>query len=369
MPQCICTLCCDKINDFYEFREMCTATNIQTRKLLNLPDPQKRLTKKVTIKSLDDNEQNDVESIFGVVGDDIKSEPSTSQKAAKKTKKGNSSTPAAMATATNDARFRGMTKREIEVALELERIKKEEEEQTANEELLEVAATNRGKGAKKKEDKKKKLKATNKKGANEPTQPLLAPKELNQRERKREIEAKKVEKYENLFMSIKPLILIIISQANSLLHLINFRKRKSETAKAVVVGKKIKKEPGIICTICDERFEKNQQYNGHLGTNHLPTVSQFGCSSCIVNFDTDAENVAHHDWHKMFNIGYVCPLCASPFEKLLTFQRHLSTCTFALFAAIPIAEDILCELCNCTFVTSPLYDWHDCFIRYTSQTH
>uniref|UniRef100_A0A1B0CE55 ZAD domain-containing protein n=1 Tax=Lutzomyia longipalpis TaxID=7200 RepID=A0A1B0CE55_LUTLO len=37
MPQKICTLCSDKINDFYEFREMCTATNVQTRDLLGLP--------------------------------------------------------------------------------------------------------------------------------------------------------------------------------------------------------------------------------------------------------------------------------------------------------------------------------------------
>lgn len=37
MPQSICTLCADKINDFFEYREMCGATNIQTRKLLGIP--------------------------------------------------------------------------------------------------------------------------------------------------------------------------------------------------------------------------------------------------------------------------------------------------------------------------------------------
>lgn len=36
MPQTMCGLCVDKINDFYEFREMCYATNSQTRKLLGL---------------------------------------------------------------------------------------------------------------------------------------------------------------------------------------------------------------------------------------------------------------------------------------------------------------------------------------------
>lgn len=43
MPQTMCSLCVDKINDFYEFREMCYATNKQTRNLLGLKqaDPQK----------------------------------------------------------------------------------------------------------------------------------------------------------------------------------------------------------------------------------------------------------------------------------------------------------------------------------------
>lgn len=38
MPQTVCSLCADKINDFFEYREMCSATNIQTRRLLGLPD-------------------------------------------------------------------------------------------------------------------------------------------------------------------------------------------------------------------------------------------------------------------------------------------------------------------------------------------
>lgn len=37
MPQMACSLCADKINDFYEYKEMCKATNLQTRNLLGLP--------------------------------------------------------------------------------------------------------------------------------------------------------------------------------------------------------------------------------------------------------------------------------------------------------------------------------------------
>jgi hypothetical protein len=41
MPPSLCSLCNDKINDFYEYRLMCNATDIQTRILLGLPPQMK----------------------------------------------------------------------------------------------------------------------------------------------------------------------------------------------------------------------------------------------------------------------------------------------------------------------------------------
>lgn len=172
MPQRICALCVDKINDFYEFREMCQATNVQTRKLLNLPDPAKvKPAKKVTIKT-DDHDEN-VESIFGIVGAEVKPKDEPLPKPAKKSKK---STAATATSAANDNRFKGMTKREIEITLELERIKKEEE--------VEKKTTE----SRTKNGKKKKVAAKSSDAL------LLAPKQPNQRERKRDIEQKRIEK-------------------------------------------------------------------------------------------------------------------------------------------------------------------------------
>lgn len=182
MPQRICALCIDKINDFYEFREMCQATNVQTRKLLSLPEVTKvKAPKKVTIKT----EEDAVESILGISDSGLKAKAEPVPKAGKKAKKGATTSTAI---APNDSnRFRGMTKREIEITLELERIKKEEEEeeeqkpkQTDNKP---AARTNNGKKRKEKANGKKSLDA-----------PLLAPKEPNQRERKREMEQKRLEK-------------------------------------------------------------------------------------------------------------------------------------------------------------------------------
>lgn len=169
MPQRICALCVDKINDFYEFREMCQATNTQTRKLLNLPEPKQ--PKKFTIMP----GAEEVESIFGVVGDDVKPKIEPPLKPAKKSKKATTSSTVTLA---NENRFRGMTKREIEITLELDRIKKEEEEEQKSLKN-EQSRTKNGK-------KKKKSEKTD--GL------LLAPKEPNQRERKREIEQKRNEK-------------------------------------------------------------------------------------------------------------------------------------------------------------------------------
>lgn len=52
MPQTMCSQCVDKINDFYEFREMCYATNKQTRNLLGLKqiEPAKLMDFKPIVK-------------------------------------------------------------------------------------------------------------------------------------------------------------------------------------------------------------------------------------------------------------------------------------------------------------------------------
>lgn len=181
MPQRICALCIDKINDFYEFREMCQATNVQTRKLLNLPDITKvKASKKVTIKTEDDS----VESILGISGTEVILADEKVQKGGKKTKKTVAATSTAPNT-SNDNRFRGMTKREIEITLELERIKKEEENEVQKTKQTETSTsrTNNGKKRKRKGNEKSSVET-----------PLLAPKEPNQRERKREMEQKRIEK-------------------------------------------------------------------------------------------------------------------------------------------------------------------------------
>lgn len=144
------------------------ATNVQTRKLLNLPPEQpKKAPKKMTILT----ERKAAESIFGIVGEDsvIKNEPPN--KSTKKTKKSS-------ATVTIDeSSIRSLTQQEIEMALKLEETRQEADD-------VDWSA-NRPKSKRMKKPSAKSMATTL----------LLAPKELNQRERKREIEQKKIEKY------------------------------------------------------------------------------------------------------------------------------------------------------------------------------
>lgn len=170
MPQRICMLCVDKINDFYEYRQMCAATNVQTRKLLDLPPEQpKKSVKKLNTKSAG-------ESIFGIVGDEIKIKAEAGGKTTKKSKKSTGPTPS-----FDERRLRGLTQDDIEMAYKLE--------QEANEDKFALGID----VGKAKSKKSKKGKETAKSKANATL--LLAPKELNQRERKREIEQKKIDKY------------------------------------------------------------------------------------------------------------------------------------------------------------------------------
>lgn len=127
--------------------------------------------------------------------------------------------------------------------------------------------------------------------------------------------------------------------------------------------KKIKKEPGVACLLCEERFEKNSFRDAHLSTHHRPLLSEYGCSSCHEQFTTIEENTSHHEWHSMFNIPHKCLMCDATFEKLITFQRHLSACAHPSYVSnVQFSKSFYCDLCSTDFETQNLYDWHDCLI-------
>lgn len=185
MPQQICSLCCDKINDFYEFREMCAVTNEQTRKLLRLPEPQKpNPTIKRIIPSPADTVYDDgdegVESIFGVLGgEEPEVKPDTKSALTKKAKKGSATATTSKKAARVAARAmtKGKIKKEITVF----------SDDGSNAAYSIIISDDDLDSPAKKRGQKRKVKDSNN------LTMLLAPKELNQRERQREMEQKKCE--------------------------------------------------------------------------------------------------------------------------------------------------------------------------------
>lgn len=142
-----------------------------------------------------------------------------------------------------------------------------------------------------------------------------------------------------------------------------FRKRKADTKIKTPLPKKIKKEPGISCSICDTRFEKVAYRDAHLSLEHRPLIVDYGCPSCQEQFATLEETTAHNGWHWKTNVPFKCVICDATFPKLITFQKHLSSCVHPSFAlTAPFAGNIYCSICKSEFETQNLYDWHRCFI-------
>lgn len=178
MPQQICTLCCDKINDFYEFREMCAATNEQTRKLLRLPEITKTtpvIEKVVSMTAADDDDEG-VESIFGVMGGDEPEEKFNTKSVAGMGKKGKKATAT---TSKKSARNSGKVKKEITTFAEYDDGSDPAKSIIISDDEPEWVPKKRARNKKSDDDRNAAL--------------LLAPKELNERERQREMEQRKNE--------------------------------------------------------------------------------------------------------------------------------------------------------------------------------
>lgn len=136
-----------------------------------------------------------------------------------------------------------------------------------------------------------------------------------------------------------------------------------DTKTKAPVSKKIKKEPGISCLVCDERFEKISARDAHLQAMHRPTIADYGCATCHEQFTDMEENTSHNEWHWKNHVPHKCAICNATFPKLISFQSHLLACVHPSFASTTdFAGNIFCGNCNSEYETQNLYDWHACFI-------
>lgn len=136
-----------------------------------------------------------------------------------------------------------------------------------------------------------------------------------------------------------------------------------DTKTKAPVPKKIKREPGVSCLVCEERFEKISHRDTHLQAMHRPSIADYGCATCHEQFVTLQEITAHNEWHIKNSVQHKCTICGASFPKLLDYQNHLLDCIDPSFVvASEFAGNILCGNCNLEYETQNLYDWHACFI-------
>ncbi|XP_055551258.1 titin-like isoform X2 [Wyeomyia smithii] len=337
MPQNICSLCVDKINDFFEYRLMCAATNLQTRTILNLPlvDPTRKLIPVSDNKKIDLKE--DVKKVVEAASTSGVSSTSSSKKGKKRRAASSPSPSPAPITrvkaAADIVKDEPVPVTPVKALTKKERLKQQQQ----------IIQQKEKDDKKKKEDEKKKKEDDRKR------------KDEDKKKIKDEDKKKKDEVVES---SSDPKIT---------------RSKRKETSPAregdkvelsVPVPKKIKFEHP--CSYCSDEFKTQTELDEHLGSKHIPIVRKFGCGSCGETFESILEFKDHNLWHQLTRTMYTCFKCKRKYDKNTALVKHcsLNACGRVSRGRPPtIKPDVQCRLCNKKFKTQNLYEWHSCFLK------
>ncbi|XP_039445357.1 titin-like [Culex pipiens pallens] len=306
MPQNICSLCVDKISDFYEYRLMCAATNLQTRTILNLPlvEPSR--------KQLGIAAKADVKD----VKEDVKIEAASSSSCKKGKKRRGppspspspSPAPTTRVKAPIDVKDEPVPSTPVKALTKKERLKQLQQQQLLAQQKLE-----------KDKESEAELKQTRSK-RKEPSPDEAEPSSSKQQTAKSEL--------------------------------------------TVPVPKKIKFEHP--CSFCSDEFKTQTELDSHLGLKHVPTVRKFGCGSCRETFESVLEFKDHNLWHQLTRTPYTCFKCKRKWDKNAALVKHVSlnACGRISRGRPPaILPDVQCRLCNRKFKTQNLFEWHSCFLK------
>ncbi|XP_052899033.1 uncharacterized protein LOC128305564 [Anopheles moucheti] len=121
------------------------------------------------------------------------------------------------------------------------------------------------------------------------------------------------------------------------------------------------------CEYCNESFIQSSELERHRVVKHTPLVHKFGCGSCMEYFDTATEYKDHNLWHKLTRTAFGCFRCGKKFAYINTLNKHVSLNACIRMSQVSyevaLVPDMQCRLCQKTFKTRNLYEWHGCFIR------
>ncbi|XP_028158687.1 putative uncharacterized protein DDB_G0282133 isoform X2 [Ostrinia furnacalis] len=309
MPPLICELCVDKVNDFYEFVELCQRTNKRTRMRLGLP-PQNP-----SRVPSSDASSNSGDCILGVTEpvyqNDDSDEPlapvtrRSKQPEVKKVKKVVSSKQKRPPTPPRSSRAKGSS----EDTISLSSLK----QQQAKKSSVKVETPQ--------------------------------PKSILKKSKEREIEKPKVKvKREDTPPPVRS-------------------KRSREAAKPEVPQKKVKlsvpvKPPEFACVVCALSLRSSQALTSHVRCHTVQyTNPELACNACSEWFSSPEETLNHHTQHRVKHRPYRCRRCRGRYSSAQRYTEHIATSKCVPWPEVP---DKKCPSCWRLFPTSNLLRLHHC---------
>ncbi|CAH0602355.1 unnamed protein product [Chrysodeixis includens] len=314
MPPLICELCVDKVNDFYEFLEMCRQTNKRTRLRLGLP-PQ----------SLPGGAPDAGDCILGLtepvyVNDDSDGEPLSKHKRPTRELKSNIKIKKEPPPPQRSTRGSFISKREPTPPRALRHSRHSREDSRAS------RSQDRSSKPSPKVSPKASPKSILKKSEDSPVSPRL--------KRTRDKEPVKLETpVKKVKIAVKP--------------------------PAPVARPRAPAPPAAPpCPVCGAGARSPQALRNHLRAHTAQyTSNKLACNPCREWFISAEEAVQHHRQHRSKYRPYHCQRCDHDYTTLNAYDLHITSDECILW---PLVPDVRCEVCWHTFATDNLLNCHRC---------
>ncbi|KAL0858325.1 hypothetical protein ABMA27_012220 [Loxostege sticticalis] len=330
MPPLICELCVDKVNDFYEFVELCQRTNKRTRMRLGLPA---QTSARVAGPSSDAS-SNSGDCILGVTEPVYQNDDSDEPLA-----------PVTRRAKQNEAKPKSVT------------VKKENSKPTKTVISSKLKrpptpprATRNSKSSSEDTMSLSSLKQQSKKSSNKtasPPQPKSILKKEKDKEKREEspvpTRSKRPREPPKPEVPQKKVKLAVSPKA---------------TPKAKPAPRAPSPPPSHPCRICGKPNSTGQALGNHLRSHTVQfTSAKLACNPCQKWFATPEEAQSHHKWHRVKRKPYHCKRCGLKRDSLAQYTGHIENGECIPWEEVP---DKQCPECWKMFPTDNWLQQHNC---------
>ncbi|XP_059050288.1 uncharacterized protein LOC131845265 [Achroia grisella] len=382
MPPLICELCVDKVNDFYQFMEMCKQTNIHTRLRLGLPlqKPANKIALQVENNSRVSRASQTTFKMTRPSKPSPSPPPSRSRREDEMTlsslKKENSRESRSSETIEKQPIRTTRNSKAASPPPSTPRIRSQREENMTLSNLKQQVQ----KDSKSKDSKPSKDNKANKDKAKDSKVTKVVKTYKDSKAAPKSILKKREE---------------LMDDEDSLLVPRNKRSRDVDVIKLEVPVKKVKislpsskqkqaahparpkrappspapppppAPPQYSCAVCGDTFRSSQGVSAHMKVHVVSfTDPKLACDPCCAWFST-AEEAATHQKRHSASLRYTCRRCSSKYKTIYSYNEHLEYKKCLQFDVVP---DLKCARCGQSFATKNLHRRHRCHGTFNRST-